>query len=241
MLKLYLLHVAPLAEREIFARGLARVDFERREKVLAYKFAKDQALSLGAGLLLQYALAQEDFAEMPVQSAQKSFSYNEYGKPFLAGAPPHCNLHFNLSHSGEYAVCAISDDEVGVDVEEVREIDLLVAQRCFVERELARIVNAQGQINLDEFYCHWTAKESFIKAIGTGLSLDPRECEIHSEVYCEVLPKVLPENSLRIKHSFNSRDYFCKIYDELHGYKIAVCSPHKFFPHQIEVVNFEVI
>ena len=86
---------------------------------------KDKLLSLGAGLLLYYLLEQEHISD-------KRLDATVCGKPKLAAAE---KPQFNLSHSGEYAVCALSDKPVGVDIEEIGSPDFAVAERCFSAEE----------------------------------------------------------------------------------------------------------
>lgn len=87
------------------------------------------------------------------------FVKNNYGKPMLATG----ELHFNISHShGRFAV-ALSDEPVGVDIEQVRVAPHGVAKRFFTRREAESIATD------DDFFTVWTAKESYIKYLGTGL------------------------------------------------------------------------
>ena len=72
-------------------------------------------------------------------------------------------LFFNLSHTKEYVVCCISDQEVGIDIEYTRPINELVIKKCFSKSE-------QDFVKTDhDFTKVWTLKESYIKNIGTGL------------------------------------------------------------------------
>lgn len=96
-------------------------------------------------------------------------SYKDKGKPFLEGS----DLKFNLSHSNDIAVYAFTlTDEVGIDVEQVREVSdaLQIARRFFSLDEYITLKEIdEVNTNLTFFNC-WTRKESFIKAIGEGLS-----------------------------------------------------------------------
>ena len=91
------------------------------------------------------------------------------------------NLYFNLSHSGDYVAAAFSSAEVGVDIERIREMKPSVVSRFFhpKEREYVQRItdvcpertsgeNEEGDIQATEL---WTRKESYIKAVGDGLSL----------------------------------------------------------------------
>lgn len=93
-----------------------------------------------------------------------------YGKPYL----PDSNSNFNISHSGNTVICVFSKQEIGVDIEEINEIDYSLFENVFSSREFAEI-NREG---LDKFYEFWTRKESVIKAIGKGMSIPLTEIEI---------------------------------------------------------------
>ena len=86
------------------------------------------------------------------------------GKPFF---PSHPALHFNLSHSGPYAFCALSDVPVGVDVERLRPRRAALAKRALSEEESAWYVS-RGR-RWEDFYTLWTCKEARVKCLGTGL------------------------------------------------------------------------
>jgi 4'-phosphopantetheinyl transferase len=103
------------------------------------------------------------------------------GKPRLAG---NSGLRFNLSHSGDVALLAVTSElEVGVDVEAIR-LDLPVddLERYFTvcERERLRLAGS-GEIRAQAFFRYWTRKEAVLKADGSGLSggldnLDISQC-----------------------------------------------------------------
>lgn len=103
-----------------------------------------------------------------------AFSYGANGKPSLAEHPA---LHFNLSHSGELAVLALSEDgEVGVDLESVRHRSqvLPVALRFFADDEAAAVAQAEGAAQVAIFLRTWTRKEAVLKATGRGMGVDTR-------------------------------------------------------------------
>lgn len=99
------------------------------------------------------------------------FAENAFGKPRLADHP---STHFSLSHSGDQAVLAVSDQrEIGIDIERVRPLDHLdLTRRYFHPNEVAAI---EGVASPDEqllvFFRVWTLKEAVVKAIGKGLSI----------------------------------------------------------------------
>lgn len=94
--------------------------------------------------------------------------YSGNGKPYLQDYP----LYFNLSHSGNYAVCAVSPREVGVDIQEYKQVNLeRLARRFFSEEEqsmLKACANGKEQCRL--FYQLWTRKEAYGKLTGEGIA-----------------------------------------------------------------------
>jgi 4'-phosphopantetheinyl transferase len=98
------------------------------------------------------------------------FAIGERGKPRLIDPP--IDVRFNLAHSGERALVAVAvGREVGVDIEQSREIDDLLAVAATVfspneQTELRRMPKAEQH---EVFFRIWTRKESFIKARGDGI------------------------------------------------------------------------
>ncbi|MCR5740934.1 MAG: GNAT family N-acetyltransferase [Gammaproteobacteria bacterium] len=85
--------------------------------------------------------------------------YNEYGKPYIDG-----ELHFNVSHSDGIVVIALSDKEIGVDIERIRTVKNRVIKYSLSDKEY------KGVDTVDDFFTYWTIKESVGKCIGVGLS-----------------------------------------------------------------------
>ncbi|HEY5957984.1 MAG TPA: 4'-phosphopantetheinyl transferase superfamily protein [Polyangiaceae bacterium] len=102
------------------------------------------------------------------------YTKGELGKPALH--PNHCSsLMFNLSHSGERCVIAVTrEKEVGIDVEYRRALPdwKAIASRFFSEREYAALSQLPESVRARAFFTIWTRKEAYIKALGLGLSLD---------------------------------------------------------------------
>lgn len=91
----------------------------------------------------------------------------EKGKPFIADKE---NIFFNISHSGDYVVCAVSDREIGVDIEKRAKARMEVAGRFFHKQEVQALKVVSGDELNKLFYDYWSVKESFLKYIGTGLT-----------------------------------------------------------------------
>lgn len=143
------------------------VSKSRQEKIDFYRFDKDKKLSCGAYLLLKKLLLEKNIKN-PL------FKTGKYGKAYICNYE---NIHFNLSHSGKIVLCAISDMEVGVDVEYIdREIDLNIAKNYFFNREYESIMKSADPS--EEFFNYWVLKESYMKYTGLGMNLDLDSFEI---------------------------------------------------------------
>jgi 4'-phosphopantetheinyl transferase len=83
----------------------------------------------------------------------------------------HPSVHFNLSHSGDFALIAVGSQPLGVDIEAIRDIDWReLAATSFHPGERAAIAQRSGAAARDAFFQIWTHKEAFLKATGIGLT-----------------------------------------------------------------------
>ena len=103
------------------------------------------------------------------------FTYGSHGKPALLACTSglSTDVRFNLSHSGGLALYAFGRGrEVGVDVEEIREIPDAdaVSERFFSGVECRALQSLPDQKRAAGFFRCWTRKEAYVKGIGTGLS-----------------------------------------------------------------------
>lgn len=105
-------------------------------------------------------------AHTKMEAKNIEFDYHFNKKPYLASHP---NLHFNVSHSENFAVIAISRNKVGIDIEHVSNDFNFneILSGVFVENEISVIQNAVHKKHA--FYNSWTRKEAFAKALGKGI------------------------------------------------------------------------
>ena len=103
---------------------LALLPPERREKLLRLKRPEDRRRSFGAWFLLRAALKELGAEPGPL-------AYGPQGKPFFPDRP---DLHFNLSHSGETVLCALSPSPVGCDAETISSAQPELAARFSIPR-----------------------------------------------------------------------------------------------------------
>lgn len=107
------------------------------------------------------------------------FAQSQYGKPCIVTAPP--AIHFNVAHSADMAIYAMSCSCVpGVDIEYVhRDIDEdAMAKRFFTSREYAELQRVPVATRKRAFLACWTRKEAIVKAIGQGLRMPLDKIEV---------------------------------------------------------------
>lgn len=212
MIKTYIMDVRQLESESAFREALSRVSPYRRQKVAILKHKKDKNRSLGAALALGRALNDYGLEERSME-----YDLGKQGKPVFRYYP---EIHFSLSHSGDYAICSIGGEKVGSDIEWVRNGKERLAKRFFAEEELIWIRKAASiQEQEDRIFRIWTMKESFLKVTGIGMSLPLKDFTIVME----------DGGAIFLRHHVNEKIYFMKEYAmqecivEDTRYKISVC------------------
>ncbi|HKM35633.1 MAG TPA: 4'-phosphopantetheinyl transferase superfamily protein [Lachnospiraceae bacterium] len=185
MLTILYMEVSPLLNKQDYDRSMVYIDESRKKKVNAARQEKNRILSLAAGLLISYAVFMYQKNNQKMESTVRgldllkllelfenensfwwdaSVKVNETpnGKPYLAD---HSELFFNVSHSGDYAVLVLSNQEVGVDIQKWKPVSGSFSKRLLHIQESCDF----GEENL---FSIWTAKEAFVKCTGEGLQKD---------------------------------------------------------------------
>ncbi len=161
------------AEQQFEAMLAALPWEERKQKALRYRFARDRILCVCGGLLTKYALNSCGADDLVI-------SRTDLGKPYLKNKS---ELFFNLSHSGNIVMCAVSENEVGADTEEIGRYDENILKK-FTPAERQRIIESSDRDR--EFFRMWTMKESYMKYRGMGLSLPLNSFSVaeNEEIFC---------------------------------------------------------
>lgn len=207
MIYTYYLDVTQFEDKGIFDEKKKLLSPYRQQKLAVLKHEKDKDRSLGAGILLDHALAPYGLKEREME-----YEFGEWGKPALKYYP---DIHFSLSHSGDYAICSIGDKPVGNDIELVRSGRLEVADRFFAEEELAWMYAVQDEEEITRrMFRIWTMKESFLKVTGRGMSLSLKDFAVCMDE---------EKNRIRVKHKVDAKYYHMKEYQDIEGYRVSVC------------------
>lgn len=251
----YLLDITEFTDAEngeaLLARAFLHIDEERRRKAHGIRPGKARAASVGAGLLLQAAVRDGD---REACSQWRRYSVNELmdflqekpplelayvcgreGKPYFRDLP----FYFNLSHSGDYVLCVVSEAEIGADIQQHRRREKekdregsggsernafgdssavlgRLASRFFSERECAAL-NRAGAEREQLFFRLWARKEAYGKLTGKGVT---------GVLGMDMLPETgQEEDKLLSGEGGFSREkgIFWEEYGSIEGYSIALC------------------
>jgi 4'-phosphopantetheinyl transferase len=141
-----------------------------RARAEAFKFERDRRRFQAAHILLRKQLGRY-LEESP---ASLRLEVGPFGKPYV----PDASWLFNLSHSGSYYAAAFTQaGEVGIDIETGASLESpreLVSEVCH-PAEVALLEGSDVVNEREAFLCLWAAKEAFLKALGCGLQVSPRD------------------------------------------------------------------
>lgn len=197
MIRIYLMNVRELTEDcpegPLFAESMKKVDETRRRKAKKAGTAEGKAACLGAGLLLQKAVRdwEQKECQIPAKALEcqdctvrellleshgvrpLTYRYGQNGKPYFEDIP----LYFSISHSGDYVLLAVSGQEIGADIQKMRDFQ--------VEKLASRFFAPEESEQKDEagFFRLWVRKEAWGKLTGQGVFRVLEERPDHSRLY----------------------------------------------------------
>jgi len=143
----------------------------------------DRQLSIAGKLLLLHRLQERNS-----KYTLDDLKYNKFHRPYLESG-----FDFNIAHSGSMVVCCDTDTgSAGIDIEQVKEIDLHDYEDYFTLNEWQQINNYTDRY--DGFYNFWTRKEAVLKAIGTGFHTPLSSVDVSGEslVYDDITYYITP-------------------------------------------------
>ena len=198
--------IRKLDEGAVYDRCYNSLSAYRREKADKVKFPEDKKRSVAAGMLLDRGLSAYGLRECDMV-----YETNLNGKPFFREYP---QIRFSLSHSGEYVMAAFSDVEIGCDIQQMKQTDLKIARRFFAPEEYAYIKEQEEESAQEEaFYRIWVLKESFLRAVGTGMALSMTDFSI----------QIQEDRVIGVRQNVNQKEYTFEEYNLIKGYKAACC------------------
>lgn len=186
----------------IYEKYSELISAKRRERISRIKSERDKIISFFTEIEIRKEISERtgrNFREI-------EFNYNSHGKPFLKDIP----YYFSVSHSGNLIAFVFSEELVGIDIECAKKSRLKVAERFFTSNEYNYILNSKNPEH--EFYRIWTAKESYIKMLGTGLSKSLKSFDVlspelklffYTKQIGDYMLTVCHENALNTEYAIN--------------------------------------
>ena len=176
-----LLNVNDFSKTEYDKFFLAMAE-DKKEKISRFRFEEDRKRSILGDMLAREMIAKK----CEVSPDSIVFKIIENGKPYVENL----GIHFNISHSGDYVICAVSESEIGIDIEKIKEVKDGLTEYICTEEEKNYIASCKDKEKKQRrFFEIWTAKEAYFKFLGTGLgdlksinSLD-EEFKIHLKTF----------------------------------------------------------
>lgn len=211
MLEIYYAKTSQI--EKYFDNAYKYLSAERYEKFNRYKNIDDKLRCLASGILLAKFFSAEKI---------NSIEYNKLGKPFIKG-----DKYFNISHSGEYVVLAISDDVVGIDIENHnRAYDESTSERL---QKKIMSVNEQkymmsSENKVEDFVKFWTLKESYLKWTGEGIRTQLSKIEF-----------VINKDKATLAKGSDEFNFY--INSKIKGYTVSICTKDKNFENKITQIE----
>lgn len=139
-----------LTDPSALVRAHLHLDEQRRSRIRRLRSPLKKAQCAAAGLLLKHCFGDDAV-----------YRYGPYGKPYLKNG----NAYFSIAHSNNLVILAVSDTEIGADIQGISPVRTAVMRRCFTNDE-------QDYIGTDatRFTQMWVQKEAYAKYTGRGLT-----------------------------------------------------------------------
>ena len=159
-----------LEQEDVFRHFFCELSKERQQKIEAIKVSCGRKSTLGAWALMDYGLQQF----YGLRERDVTIGYGAHGKPYVQNEP---DIHFNLSHSGDYVLAVFAPVEIGCDIQKIGEAHRndRIAARFFTDAEQKALAHGM------DFYRIWARKESYIKCTGDGMACDLRSFDVATD------------------------------------------------------------
>jgi 4'-phosphopantetheinyl transferase len=164
MVNLYAVYFQENTFIKDFSSYIHLLSEEKVEKMKNYRMQIDQVRCILGEILLKYIL----WKHHGIEQQKILYKYNKNGKPLLANQE---GVYFNISHSGSWILCGVSNCQIGVDVEGGNREEMQIAKRFFTKEEYTYLECLDSCTQKGVFYKLWTLKESYVKCIGKGLQI----------------------------------------------------------------------
>lgn len=179
---LYKANICELSDYD-FEKAVSEMPEKRKNAVLRFRSEDDRKRTVLGEILAVNAIADR----LGIEKKDIVFERTEKGKPYAVGL----NIGFSISHSEDMVICAVSEHEIGADIERIRPLNMRITRAACNESDLEYLFGA-GFRNTDavehdrdilkRFFRIWTAKEAYCKYTGSGIT------DMKALSYRELLP-----------------------------------------------------
>lgn len=207
MVELFAVRIEQLAREMDLTPLIHKVSVARQAQIKRYRFQDDKIRCLFSELLIRRILREKYI----INNKDIVFSLNMYEKPTIISP---IEQEYNVSHAGSWIVAVISMLPVGIDVEVIKPIDMAVAHRFFSPIECSQLAELTLDQQLIRFYELWTLKESYIKAVGKGLSIPLNSFSFRFQP---------DEGHFQLKADNGDDDYEIRQFELDSDYRLALC------------------
>lgn len=206
---------------------MSALPVDKQQRIHRFIHREDAVRTLIADILSRWMIC----CELGIKNREIQFTTNTYGKPLLQNRD---NLHYNQSHSGNWVASALDYSPVGIDVEEIGQTDLDIAEHFFSRQECRDLFALEASEQREYFFDLWTLKESYIKAVGSGLSLPLDSFTIRRDHHTDSF-------ALDVAHCTKVDFHPCHFrqYPLDPAYKLSVCAKSESFPVMPDILHFD--
>ncbi|HDR7912403.1 TPA: 4'-phosphopantetheinyl transferase superfamily protein [Bacillus wiedmannii] len=178
MIEVFLINISKISENKM-KKMESSINKDILNEIQLIKVKEERKRRITSAYFLKDLLSKK----LGVPPANIEIMKNEYGKKRCSND---VNLHFNISHSGDWVAVGFSRFEIGIDIEEMLEFDFKEVIPFFVEEEQVYLNGLNKQKKMFQFYRMWTAKESYMKYTGLGFNLDLNSFSVPFQNYGEI-------------------------------------------------------
>ncbi|MFD3445562.1 4'-phosphopantetheinyl transferase family protein [Microbacteriaceae bacterium 4G12] len=193
-------------------RLLPYISEERRTRILLRKTYEDIMREIACDILVQNIVHEKYGMKNTIE-----WGYSSYGKPFIHNLS---SFQFSLAHAGEWVVCAVDTQPVGIDIEYAQAVDFQAIQYLFSSQEQKWWKEIPENKRLETFYRIWIGKESYVKATGRGVSKNFSSFTVS-----------LQEG--RVYDEQSRENWFIKHIPFHKEYSLSVCTRREDFPKKV--------
>lgn len=190
----------------VYKKFYRAVSLQRRRVANRYCRSEDAVRCVMSEILVRYV-----YRQLRTDEKLPEFVYPSRGKPYLQDV---AGFYFNISHTGTFVAVGYAESEIGIDLEQIdRSLDRKsIAAFMFTPEEQAYVFESAGdeeqKIRFTEV---WTAKESYLKYLGTGFKKNPLSfsVDVRNKMIAEKENGLVPE--LAICGSHVCEDYYLTV------------------------------